>query len=570
MIEKKLDALFKELNEEEINMIENSEINTGCDIDPKNYSAVLARVRAKTHEEIEKIPVVSTKEKETVMKQVRGKKFKALLIAAAVFIVLAIGTGAAYQFILPDGLNEQLELHEMNIRTVVDVEKADENSVRTVQKTVHSNGYTVNFEAIIDGYIILPEMTKKLRGLDTTREFREDRIYAVMTITRDDGKSVLEPDGYMPGCSCCSGITANFCVAVKGYAPNSGMFATSPWHYEENNIMYLLCDITDAAKFADHELSIIVYDNTHLDGTIARMDKNGDYYFVDTYDRIGAIFDFDLDDSFADPEAVAKDMELNHWFYDTDPDYTIYDEMIAKEQALKKIDLSYAIGNHRWNGWDPLQFGEIPYAQTFIDLFAKKSSLAKTDIELFNAFIEKESLRLDAAVVAEVERMTGKKYDDLTNDEINSISDEVNGFIEENERVRADSLRENLSFVKLSDGSEYCYIDEFVFLYIPAGSEYAQIVIVYGDRIVISLECNVDNMRNLAIWLFNGNTDEMPGIMYAYWYLFGVDNDSRYAKFYNEDDYKMQLHTIRSEQDAIFFLIQEFSYYEGTVEVIRK
>ena len=160
MIEKKLDALFKELNEEEINMIENSEINTGCDIDPKNYSAVLAKVRAKTHEEIEKIPVVSTKEKETVIKQVRGKKFKALLIAAAVFIILAIGTGAAYQFMLPDGLNEQLELHEMNIRTVVDVEKADENSVRTVQKTVHSNGYTVNFEAIIDGYIILPEMTK--------------------------------------------------------------------------------------------------------------------------------------------------------------------------------------------------------------------------------------------------------------------------------------------------------------------------------------------------------------------------------------------------------------------------
>ena len=62
----------------------------------------------------------------------------------------------------------------------------------------------------------------------------------------------------------------------------------------------------------------------------------------------------------------------------------------------------------------------------------------------------------------------------------------------------------------------------------------------------------------------------MPGTMYAYWYLFGVDNDSRYATFYNEDDYNAQLQVIRSEQDAIFFLIQEFSYYEGTVEVIRK
>ncbi len=570
MIEKKLEKLFAELSEEEIIQIENSDVDSGCDIDPKNYSAVLSIVNAKMQAEISEMPVVNSKEKEPVIKQFRYRKLKTLLIAAAVFIVLAIGTGAAYQFMLPEGLSEQLELQEMNIRNVVDVEKADENSVRTVQKTVKSNGYTVNFEAIIDGYIILPEFTKVLRGLDPAQEIREDRIYAAMTVTRDDGKSVLAPDGYMPACSCCSGITANFCVAVKGYAPNSGMFATSPWHYEENNVMYLLCDITDAAKFADHDLSIIVYDDTHLDGTIARMDKNGEYYFVDTYDRLGAIFDFDLDDSFADPEAVAKDMELNHWFYDTDPDYTIYDEMIAKDQELKKVDLSYAIGNHRWNGWDPLQFGDIPYAETFIDLFAKKASLAKTDIQLFNAFVETESFRLDDAVVAEIERITGKPFEESTDDELNEIADEIDAIIEENERVRADAVKEEFNFVKLSDGSEYCYIDEFVFLYIPAGSEYAEIVIVYGDRIVISLECNVDNMRNLAIWLFNGNTDEMPGTMYAYWYLFGVDNDSRFAKFYNEDDYKAQLQVIRSEQDAIFFLIQEFSYYEGTVEVIRK
>lgn len=563
MIEKKLESLFSELTDEEITEIENSHIDTECDIDMKNYSVILAKVRAKTQAECAGIPVVKDKKRSI------SKRVKIILVAAAICVLLAVGAGAAYQFVLPDGLNEQLELHEMNIRNVVDLEKADENSVKTVQKTVSKNGYTINFEAIIDGYIILPEVTKVLRGLNPAEEIREDRIYAAMTITRDDGKSVLEPDGYMPACFCCSGITANFCVAVKGYAPNSGMFATSPWHYEENNVMYLLCDITDAAKFADHELSIIVYDDTHLDGTIARMDENGEYYFVDTYDRLGAIFDFDLDDSFADPEAAAKDMELNHWFYDTDPDYTVYDEMIAKDQELKKVDLSYAIGNHRWNGWNPLQFADVSYAEAFIDLFAKKASLAKTDIDSLIEFINEEELRLDAAVVAEIERITGKPLEDSTDDELNEIADEIDAIIEENERVSADALKEEFSFLKLSDGSEYCYIDEFVFLYIPAGSEYAQIVIVYGDRIVISLECNVDNMMNLAIGLFT-DTDAMPGTMYAYWYLFGVDNDSRFAKFYNEDDYKMQSHTIRSEHDAIFFLIQEFSYYEGTVEVIRK
>ena len=567
MIEKKLDALFKELNEEELSVIENSDIDTECDIDPKNYSAVLAKVRAKTQEEIEKIPVVSTKEKESVMKQVRGKKFKALLVAAAVFIVLAIGTGAAYQFMLPDGLNAQLELHEMNIRTVVDVEKADENSVRTVQKTVNKNGYTVNFEAIIDGYIILPEMTKKLRGLDTTREFREDRIYAVMTITRDDGKSVTAPDGYISSCVCCDPFFSfNFTPVVKGYAPNSVMFTGTPWLYEENNVLYYLCDITDVAKCADRDLAIILCgEQERVYGTFVRMDEKGEYYFVDTYDGMGAIFDFDLDDSLADPEAAAKDMAERPYVYVTDPDYTLADEMIAKDEALKKTDLSYAIGNHRWYGWDPLQFGDVPYAETFIELFANKSELAKTDMDTLNQVIEEASAVFEEAYLAEIERIAGKPLEELSDDELNDLAFETEEARAGLEKVKAAFLRERLDFVKFEDGSEYCYIDGFAFLYIPADSEYAQIVIVYGDRIVISLDCTVNALNNIFINRMDENA--IPESMYNYWYLFGVDED--FAEHFDEEFYK-SVEACRCEQDAILSLITEFKHYEGTVEVIRK
>lgn len=567
MIEKKLDALFKELNEEEINMIENSEINTGCDIDPKNYSAVLAKVRTKTHEEIEKIPVVSTKEKESVIKQVRGKKYKALLIAAAVFIILAIGTGAAYQFMLPDGLNKQLELHEMNIRTVVDVEKADENSVRTVRKTVNKNGYTVNFEAIIDGYVILPEITKVLRGFDPAEEIREDRIYAVMTITRDDGKSVLAPDSDMPSCICCDPFFSfNFTPVVKGYAPNSVMFTGTPWLYEENNVLYYLCDITDVAKFADRDLAIILCGEQEIVyGTFVRMDEKGEYYFVDTYDGMGAIFDFDLDDSLADSEAAAKDIAERPYCYVTDPDYTLADEMIAKDEAVKKTDLSYAIGNHRWYGWDPLQFGDVLYAEIFIELFANKSELEKTDAAKINQVAEEASAVSETAYIAEIERITGKSIDELTDDELNAIADEMNDFIEEQGRIKVDFLREKLDFIALEDGSEYCYIGGFAFLYIPAESEYAQIVIVYGDRIVISLDCTVNALNNILINRMDENA--IPESMYNYWYLFGVDED--FAELFDEEFYK-SVEACRCEQDAILSLITEFKHYDGTVEVIRK
>ena len=563
MIEKKLEALFNELNEDEIKTVVTSEINTECDIDPTIYARITANVSKKISPA--DIVVVSSRKKQTM-----GKRLKAILAAAAIFIILTIGAGAAYQFMIPDGLNEELALNDMHIKTVVDTEKADENSVRTMQKTVTSNGYTVTFEAIVDGYVIRPKFIENLMCFSTTEEIREDKIYAVMTITRDDGKSVLEPDGYMPACFCCDGFSFNFDILVKGYAPNSAMFSRGPWYHEENNILYYLCDLSDAAKFADHELSIIIFDEPTLDGTIARMDKNGDFYIVDTYDRMAVIFDIDLDDSLADPEAVRKDMEERPYIYETNPDYTIADEMIAKNEELKKVDLSYAIGNHRWYGWNPLQFGDIPYSETFIELFADKVSLTETDVDTLNNFISEEEIKFDKVITAEFERIAGKTMDELTDEEYIEISDEVNEFIDANKKIKADLLRENFNFVKLPDGSEYCYIYDFIFLYIPAGSEYAQIVIVYGDAIVISIECTLDNLRNNP-FCKNSEIDYMlPGVMYSYWYLFGTDEDSSYTALYNEEELKSYYQTcIRSEQDAIFYLISEFTYFDGTVEVLR-
>ncbi len=559
MIEKKLDALFSELTEGEVNTINNSQINTDCELDPKIISRISEKVQAKTG-----VDCTYNSDKKAE-KFVGGKKLRNALIAAVIVLLFAVSAGAAYQFMLPDGLNEQLELHEMNIKTVVDFDKADENSVRTVQKTVSKNGYTVNFEAIIDGYVILPEITKMLRGLDSNEEIREDRIYAVITITRDDGKNVFFPDENI-ACDCCR-MWPDFIVAVKGYAPNFITSMGTPWIYEEGNVMYFLCDITDVAKFADHDLSLIIYNSEFVyEGMIARMDENGEYYLVDTYDDLGAIFDFDLDDSLADPEAVAKDMAERPFVYVTDPDYTLADEMIAKNEAVKKMDLSYAIGKHSWHGWFALQFGDIPYAETFIELFAKKSELEKTDADKCNQVIEEVNAVFEEAYLAEIERIAGKPLEELTDDELNDLAFETEEARAELEKVKADFLRERLDFIKLEDGSEYCYIDGFAFLYIPAGSEYAQIVIVYGDRIVISLDCTEHSLTNVFMTRMDENV--IPADMYLYFYLFGVDED--YAELFNEEDYKLYTQSTVSEQDAIFNLIREYSYYDGTVEVIRK
>ena len=154
MIEKKLDTLFSELTEEEVNKINNSQINTECELDPRIIARISEKVKSKTGADY------TYNDEKKAEKFVLGRKFRNALIAAVIVLLFAVSAGAAYQFMLPDKLNEQLNLQDMKIRTVVDVDKADENSVRTVQKTVKTNGYTVNFEAIIDGYVIMPDVIK--------------------------------------------------------------------------------------------------------------------------------------------------------------------------------------------------------------------------------------------------------------------------------------------------------------------------------------------------------------------------------------------------------------------------
>ena len=60
----------------------------------------------------------------------------------------------------------------------------------------------------------------------------------------------------------------------------------------------------------------------------------------------------------------------------------------------------------------------------------------------------------------------------------------------------------------------------------------------------------------------------IPADMYAYWYLFGVDED--YSELFDEENYAAVTGIFRNEQDAIYSLVVEYSYYNGTVEVIRK
>ncbi len=560
MIEKKIDNLFSELTDEEIKMLNNSDIDMSCELDPKTISRISEDVMAKTG--------VSYIQKSKTCKQhvSISKKFKKILIAAVVGVLLVVSAGATYKFIMPEGLQKQLGLYNMHILTVVDAEKADENSVKTMKKTVSKNGYSVTFEAIVDGYVILPEFKAQLKGYDQDAEIKEDRIYAIFTIARNDGKNVLAPDGYIPACDCCIEFP-EYLIAVDGYAPNWAMFKCNPCYYEEGNMLYFVCDITDAGIFADRDLSIILFNERLYDDMIVRMDKNGDYYFTDYYQGLAAIFDFDLDDSFADSDAAAKDMEERPYVYVTNPDYSEADAMIAADKALENVDLSYAIGKHKWHGSYNLQFGEVEHAEDFIKLQANRKNLEKLGYEALSSIVNSSSPEREEEMIAYLEQLADKPIEEMTDDELNDLGDELEAFNAKYADISADFLRERFTFSKFSDGSEYCYIEDCLFLYIPAGSEEARIVIVYGDKIVINVECTSTNMFNVLLEHFPTNEGYMAADMYDYWYLFGVDKESRYASCIDEEQFNTHKSVLRNDQDAVFNLILGYSNYNGTVQV---
>lgn len=228
-------------------------------------------------------------------------KYAKILIAAALVAVFAVTAGAIATFVMPkDLIPAEIE----SIKTVVDFENADKDSIKTVQKTFSNDEFTVTFEAIVEGKCMEKffenENTIVTNGSDGVAV---DKTYAVLTVKRNDGKPVLyyDENGLLPR-------DIGYRILIKGYMTNPSMLVDN---YdislcEEDNILYVACDITDANVFADEELYLAFTNKMVINYEIVEMDKNGNFSYAKDYDGIPALFDFELDSSKADHEKAAE------------------------------------------------------------------------------------------------------------------------------------------------------------------------------------------------------------------------------------------------------------------------
>ena len=231
--------------------------------------------------------------KEAAMKKLHTRKhLKTWFVAAALVVLIAFSAVAAVKLLPPKQMLDDLSLNPNALTTA-----------ETSNKEQRSNGLVFTLEGVTQGK--LPEGYT----FNGERPTDDDCTYAIVSIRSENGKPFWYTDDE-------TGYHANnfgFSILVNGFAPNGSMFKTDFLHdgryfyeNEETNTLYWAYDITNALCFADRGVLLQVCDGMTSGPEEIRIDKNGGFYFEDSYPGIRVLFDLPLNPSLADSKKAAE------------------------------------------------------------------------------------------------------------------------------------------------------------------------------------------------------------------------------------------------------------------------
>ncbi len=468
-----------------------------------------------------------------------GKTAKILLAAAALLAVLAVSAAAAYRFFPPRGLEETLNLASPRITAVIDTDAATADTVTIENRTVKTAGYTVTFEALAQGIC--------MHDIYENGEFvHPDRTYAIFTVTRDDGKKVMDFDAM-------TGADIGYLVSLKGYNPNASMFHGDFTFYDAGETLYLACDVSRALVFADRELTISVVGSFAPNNEIIRMDENGDPYFVESWKGLAAMFELRLDQSQASVEAQQKYMQENPCFIE-DPDYTESDKVLARREKLQSGEIDYTayIGDNKWEDWFLMEFGQVDFADEYL---ARRGDWAKEGMQPLTL----EKLE-DVLLPAMDDIFNAGRAEGLSDGEIQARVDAAT--------VSADAFPATPDRFTLPDGSVCFYMRDDVFVRVrPDGVPC--FVIAACAHVIIEVEginnwwatqdaVNPNNWGVNGAQLVAARIDGRDPLTVPH----GEMTDGELLQLYEADS-----RVIRTREDAVWNYVSNFAGYPGTAEV---
>lgn len=237
----------------------------------------------------EKAQPAARKEYETMKRTKHRKVFWRAAIAVCLVAVLSISAYAAVNWLTPSQVANRV--NEPALAKAFESEDAI-----PIDKTVETGDFTLNLAGLVTG--------KGLKPLEQNVD--ETRTYAVLNIQRTDGTPMTLDDVPFS--------TYTFTPLVSGYAPwtiNMGTLDAGVNLIEADGSLYYLLDTKNLEMFADHTIYLAFFKSEGFvpSSDIFTMGEDGAISFADNYAGPRALFELPLDESKADPDAVAALLE---------------------------------------------------------------------------------------------------------------------------------------------------------------------------------------------------------------------------------------------------------------------
>lgn len=231
----------------------------------------------------------TAKETQTMKK----KTFRSGAAAAAAVAILAIGSVsgyAAYRYLTPSQVADQMT---EDGRLAKAFESKDAITVNETQKT---DGYDITLMGLVSGKhlsLVAPEASQE--------EIDQEKTYAVVAITREDGKAmpdIMDAD-YQTFCVSALIHGKNF-LDVNNATLNAGVSS-----FVQDGVQYEILECDNLETFANMGVYMGVVESFGNESQAFTLDEEtGDYSINEDFDGMKALFTIPLDKTKADDTAA--------------------------------------------------------------------------------------------------------------------------------------------------------------------------------------------------------------------------------------------------------------------------
>ena len=208
----------------------------------------------------------------------RPLKVAALVIIAV--LVLSLGAYAVISLLSAPQVAEEVGEKELAVLF-------EENGSEPV--TVKGEIYSLTFMGIVKWSDLYSDI-RDACNIDSS-------TYVVWAIYRNDG----EPLDQMMG------SPIQVIPVIDGYRPDilfsAGMSASG---YSKDGVLYYLFRYTDVEIFAHENVKLMAFEGMFPTNNIITANDKGEIVYAEGYNGFKAVFELDLDESKADPEAAAE------------------------------------------------------------------------------------------------------------------------------------------------------------------------------------------------------------------------------------------------------------------------